>query len=109
MSTKDTTATPGELARERLEQAASRAQEREHRLHRLLGVRGHLEGCPHELTLAASGVIEGYELLAAAPGSELRGQGVAAGDTITAVRCGTCGGIKYYAGRLDALLERVTP
>ena len=78
-------------------------EDRHDRLHRLLGLRRHSEGCPGE---DGTGPMEAFqEILVASVHPDLRG--VAKGSPVVVVRCVTCAGCRYFEGRVDDVLDRV--
>ena len=71
------------------------------RLHRLLGVRGHMEGCRYEDT-ADGARVEGFD--ATRPPNPMTGDPAI---NVAVVRCIDCGGQRTYVGEhIDTLLRR---
>lgn len=85
--------------------------ERDERISRLLGVRGHLDGCPGEDDLAATRV-EAYELGRPVvervhdPEWDESRDVVVRQDPVAVVRCVDCGGTRTYDRALDELLDQ---
>jgi hypothetical protein len=75
---------------------------REERLHKLLGLRPHREGCPGEHL--GGGRLEAWQERVVAPSNELRH--LKPGAHVSVVRCLECNGVRYLEGHLDVLLDQ---
>lgn len=89
-------------------------QERYERLHRALGLRAHVEGCPEEALNAGkfgTDGIEAWEQKAPpderAFGAGIKRLGLAPAGTFTTVACKVCQGRRYFAGTVRELLDRM--
>lgn len=69
----------------------------------LLRDRDHLDGCPSidDDGREAVALVEAYELVATAPSSALKRQGIQPGDPVVAVRCLRCAGARHLASPAD--------
>lgn len=73
----------------------------------LMRERDHMDGCPVHGATRGTLKVEAYDAFVDAPGPPLRSIGARKGDTVTVTRCQECGGVRYYAGTVNANLARI--